>query len=201
MTLPLRQRTQYEKGGVGRWYWDYRDRLTLSHIAEQKVILDAGCGEGITLERLIRQFPDREIMGIDYAPENVAICGQKGLPARVGIVYSLPYANASVDCCLFMEVIEHLQEPGKALEEISRVLRKNGLLLLLFPNDLLFKLARLTFLKFKEAFAPSGHVKQWSPGKMKKALERTGFRIQAVQCLPFPYWPLCLHCLTVARKK
>lgn len=201
MSIPLRQRDQYQKGGVGRWYWDQRDRRTLSYIGDEEIILDVGCGEGITLERLLHRFPDRKIMGIDYAPENVSVCEQRHLPARLGNAYALEFEDASVDCCLFMEVIEHLQDPRKALGEIHRVLKNRGLLLLLFPNDLLFKGARLAFLKFKEAFAPSGHVKQWTPGKMRTALESAGFEIQVVQCLPFQYWLLSLHCLVVARKK
>lgn len=201
MTLPLLQRDQYGKGGVGRWYWDYRDWRTLSYIRDEKIILDIGCGEGITLENLLRKFPGRTIMGIDNSLENVAICEQHQLPARLGNAYELSFADSSIDCCVFMEVIEHLEEPVTALKEIHRVLRKKGLLLLLFPNDPLFKAARLIFLKFKEAFAPSGHVKQWTPLEMQKTLEEAEFEIEEMQCLPFKLWFCSLHCLIIAQKR
>jgi len=201
MRLPLQQREQYTKGGIGRWYWDYRDQKTLSYIRDEKIILDVGCGEGITLERLGEKFPDRKVMGIDCTSENVAVCEQHHLPARLGNVYELVFEDDSVDCCVFMEVIEHLREPQKALKEIHRVLRKRGLLLLLFPNDVVFKAARLSCFKFKEAFTPSGHVKQWTPRAMRKALERAGFEIEEMECLPFHFWVCSLHCLVVARKR
>ncbi len=201
MISPLLQREQYGKGGIGRWYWDFRDRRTLSHIGDEKNILDVGCGEGITLEKLIQKFPDRNIMGIDYSPEKVSICEQRQLPARRGNACELEFGDHSMDCCLFLEVVEHLLDPLKALREIHRVLRRRGLLLLIFPNDFVFKSARLGFGKFREAFAPSGHVKQWTPPKMRQALEGVGFAIQEVACLPFYFWWCSLHCLLVARRK
>ena len=197
----LLQRDQYAKGGIGRWYWDYRDRRTLSFIGKEKVILDVGCGEGITLERILKKFPDGIIQGIDDSAEKVQICRNLGLPARVGNVYDLAFAANSFDCCLLLEVIEHLKDPSRAFGEIHRVLKKGGLLLLIFPNDLLFKAARLCFFKLAEAFAPSGHVRQWTPGAMERALKTNGFEVQEMLCLPFGLWWFSLHCLVAARKK
>ena len=54
---PLIQREQYDKGGLGRWYWDRRDQIILDYIRpEDHDILDLGCGEGITLERLHKKI-------------------------------------------------------------------------------------------------------------------------------------------------
>jgi ubiquinone/menaquinone biosynthesis C-methylase UbiE len=201
MNAPLLQREQYGKGGIGRWYWDFRDRRTLSCIGDEKDILDVGCGEGITLQKLLQRFPDRHIEGIDYSPEKVSICEHLRLPARRGNACELEFEDHSKDCCLFLEVVEHLPDPLKALREIHRVLKRGGLLLLIFPNDFLFKVARLSFGKFQEAFAPSGHVKQWTPAEMLQALGGLGFAIQEVACLPFRFWWCSLHCLMAARKK
>jgi SAM-dependent methyltransferase len=197
----LWQRDQYAKGGIGRWYWDYRDRRTLSFIREENDILDVGCGEGITLERIVKKFPHRKILGIDDSAEKIQICHNLGLPARLGTAYELAFEADSFDCCLLLEVIEHLQDPLRAFGEIHRVLRKGGLLLLIFPNDPVFKVARFCFCKFEEAFVPSGHVRQWTPGAMEGALKENGFEVQKKLCLPFGLWWISLHCLVVARKK
>jgi SAM-dependent methyltransferase len=201
MTGELLQREQYAKGGIGRWYWDYRDERTLSCIRDEINILDLGCGEGITLAKILRKFPDRHVLGVDHSVEKVKICQDHQLPARPGSAYGLDWEDHSWDCVLFLEVIEHLLEPQKALREIHRILRTGGLLLLIFPNDFLFKVARLSFLKVREALAPSGHVRQWTPGEMSKALDGAGFEIKEVICMPFYFWLCSLHCLMVARKK
>jgi SAM-dependent methyltransferase len=201
MNGELVQREQYAKGGIGRWYWDLRDQRTLSFIQEEKDILDLGCGEGITLEKILCQFPGRNALGVDYSEEKVRICKEHNLPARQGSTYALDMEDRSWDCCLLLEVIEHLSDPQKALQEIHRVLRPGGLFLLIFPHDWLFKAARLGFLKFKEAFAPSGHVRQWTPGGMRRALREVSFEVQDEVFLPFTFWFCSLHCLMVARKK
>jgi len=201
MIAPLLQREQYAKGGIGRWYWDFRDRRTFSYIKKEKNILDVGCGEGITLEKLLQKLPECNAVGIDYSPEKVNICERHQLPARQGNACQLGFGDQSMDCCLFLEVVEHLLDPLKALREIHRVLRVGGLLLLIFPNDFLFKVARLGCGRFKEAFAPSGHVRQWAPGEMCRTLEAVGFGVQEVACLPFYFWRCSLHCLIVARRR
>lgn len=189
------QRELYAKGGITKWYWDFRDRAVLQYTAKADSVLDIGCGEGITLERVVRQNPNRRIIGIDPEPGNIKNCGR--LPALVGSVYRLPETNW--DCCLLLDVIEHLSNPLSALQRIHRALAKNGILVLLFPNYVMFFLARLACLKFKEAFAESGHVESWNLRKMEKLLGGAGFSVDMTQRLPIGVLPL--HYLIVARKK
>lgn len=197
----ISQREQYKKGGLGRWYWDYRDKKVISCIKDEHIILDIGCGEGITLEKLIKIFPNKNIKGIDYIKENVEICKNHGLPVDYGSVYDLKIENNSINCVIFLEVIEHLADYKKALQEIHRVLKPNGSLILIFPNDRIFKIARILTLNFKKAFYDPGHVKQWTPNTIKKLLKHRGFMVSGVNNLPFYFWPFSLHCLVVAKKK
>ncbi|MFH1457033.1 MAG: class I SAM-dependent methyltransferase [Patescibacteria group bacterium] len=194
------QRKQYQKRGIGRWYWNYRDRQILSFIKNKQSIIDLGCGEGITLEKLIKKFPDKDIRGIDYCRENIEICKKHRLPVEHGSVYDLKIKDNSINCIVFLEVIEHLDDPQRALSEIYRVLKKNGLLLLIFPNDKIFRIARILIFKFKEAFYDPGHTKQWTPKKIKKVLKKLDFKIIKINNMPFFFWSLSLHCLVVVRK-
>jgi len=195
------QREQYKKGVFGRWYWNYRDKKIISCIKNEHIILDIGCGEGITLEKLIKTFPNKNIKGIDYIEENIEICKKYGLLVEYGSVYNLKIENNSVDCIVFLEVIEHLTDYKKALQEIYRVLKPNGSLILIFPNDRIFKIARVLTLRFKEAFYDPGHIKQWTPKTIKKELRENGFKISKINNLPFYFWPISFHCLVVAKKK
>lgn len=194
------QREQYARGGVGVRYWDYRDRAAFAHLVGED-ILDAGCGEGITLEKLVRLFPDRRPVGVDTEPENLEICRRHRLPVQEGSLYALPFAAASFDTVLFIEVIEHLDDPATALAEIRRVLRPGGRAVIIFPNDRMFKLARLLTGKLREAFYDPGHVRQWTPAQIRQALHKIGLRVVAARNLPFVFWGISLHHLVVAEKE
>lgn len=88
-------------------------------------VLDAGCGEGV----LVEEFAGRlAIEGVDahYSSDRV----------RPGSLTSLPYADASFDRALCLDVLEHLtfEEQPRALAELHRVLRPGGELLVSVPN-------------------------------------------------------------------
>jgi ubiquinone/menaquinone biosynthesis C-methylase UbiE len=198
----LFQRQQYAKGGVGRWYWDLRDDAFLCEIpAKASTVLDAGCGEGITLEKLVHRFPDKKVTGVDLLDENVAICREHRLPVSKGTISKLDLPDGSIDCCILAEVIEHVENSEAVFRELWRVMKSGARLIIVFPNDAVFKVARLATLKIKEAFYDPGHVRQWTPGAMKKALEQCGFRVEKTKCTPFKFWTICLHGITVAVKQ
>ena len=194
------QRDQYARGGLGVCYWDYRDRVAFQYVIGND-ILDAGCGEGITLEKLVKLFPKANVVGIDTEPENLRICRRHQLPAQEGSLYALPFDDASFDTILFLEVIEHLDTPEKALSEIFRVLRPGGRIIVIFPNDSAFMLARLAMGMFREAFYNPGHVRQWTPRQIRRSLKASGFIPVAARSIPFLCWPICLHHVVAARKE
>lgn len=194
------QRDQYAKGGIGVRYWDYRDDTALRHVIGTD-LLDAGCGEGITLEKLVKLFPEAAVVGVDTEPENLEICRTHGLPVQAGSVYELPFSDASFDTVLFSEVIEHLDAPEQALREIRRVLRPGGRVIIIFPNDFMFKLSRIMTGMIREAFYDPGHVKQWTPRQIRKTLQALGFTLLSARSIPFLFWPVCLHHVIAARKE
>ncbi len=196
------QRDQYAKAGPGRRHWDQRDKSALNLIRPfHRIIVEPGCGEGITLEKMHRLFPDRTVFGIDILTENIEICKKHGCNVQQGDVYHLPLLSTSVDAVMFMEVIEHLNHPETAIREIHRVLVPGGRLVIVFPNDLIFKIARLIFLRFDEAAFDPGHVKQWTPDDMSRLLKKNGFTPVFMKNIPFRLWPISLHCIMAADKK
>ena len=197
---PLYQREQYRKRGIGHIYWDYRDKIALSYLDEpDRNIADLGCGEGITLEKISRLFPIRDCLGIDGLMENLLICTSHKLKVVGGDIYHLPLQKGSFDCALLLEVIEHLSNPEMAILEIHRILKPLGKLIIIFPNDAMFKIARMLTFKFKEAAFDPGHVRQWFPKDIKKFLQHYGFRILKQKNIPFFIWPLSLHHLIVCE--
>ena len=100
-------------------------RAWLDALPARTRVLDAGCGEGVLVEEYAGRL---DIVGIDphYTSDRV----------RHGSVTALPYADASFDRALCLDVLEHLtfEEQPRALAELHRVLVPGGELFVSVPN-------------------------------------------------------------------
>lgn len=91
-------------------------------------ILDIGCADRWIEQRLPR---GSDYIGLDYLATGKHMYGAR--PDLFADASQLPLADASVDTVVILEVMEHLRRPREALQEIVRVLRPNGRLLLSMP--------------------------------------------------------------------
>ncbi|WP_397544335.1 bifunctional 2-polyprenyl-6-hydroxyphenol methylase/3-demethylubiquinol 3-O-methyltransferase UbiG [Roseovarius salis] len=93
-------------------------------------VLDLGCAGGFMAERLAQE--GASVTGIDPAERAIdaaqAHARQAGLDIRydVGIGEALPYADDSFDAVVCVDVLEHVAELGRVLDEVGRVLRPGG---------------------------------------------------------------------------
>jgi SAM-dependent methyltransferase len=177
----MSQLERYEQGGIGRWYWDFRDRAIMD-LSPTGKILDVGCGEMITTRKI-------GAIGMDVDNGDVR-----------GSVYALPFKDESFDTVLFSEVIEHLNRPRAAIVEIRRVLKTGGRIIMLFPNDRTFKLAWFLCGMWGEITRDRGHLYQWEPLKAWAILYLNYFRVTFQRSIPFKYWPFSLHHIIVGEK-
>jgi 2-polyprenyl-6-hydroxyphenyl methylase/3-demethylubiquinone-9 3-methyltransferase len=103
-------------------------------------VLDVGCGAG-TFSRLWAELGHR-VVGIDInAPlvelgrERARAAGQE-LDLRVGSATEIPLPDRSFDIVCAPELLEHIQDYGRCLDELTRVLRPGGLIYLSTTNRL-----------------------------------------------------------------
>lgn len=111
-------------------------------------VLDVGCGTGLFLKPLI-VAGCTQLYGVDGPQDFTGRALSRGYKEVSEVadlnISPLPGANESFDLVVCKDVFEHLLNPTYALSEISRVLKKDGLLLLHVPNH--FPLVgRLKFL-------------------------------------------------------
>lgn len=115
------------------WYQGKRDLFDqiLKTINRQfGSALDLGCGVGSNLTVLAKY--SREVKGIDYSPQAVSFCRKKGYQnVLVGNVHHLNL-RSQFDLVLCSELLEHVNDK-KAVQEISKVLKKGGYFLFSVP--------------------------------------------------------------------
>lgn len=92
-------------------------------------ILDVGCGAGFLSNELGGKNFD--VTGIDISKDSLHIAQSYDTSKKVkylhGNAYSLPFRDGSFDAVVAMDILEHVEDPAKLIEEASRVLRQGGL--------------------------------------------------------------------------
>ena len=91
-------------------------------------VLDLGCNDGVFME-FLKERRQCEVKGVDISEVALKIAKDKGLDVQIADAEKLPFADKSFDAVVCMEVLSHLLDPIKALKEIRRVLKKDGVLL------------------------------------------------------------------------
>lgn len=128
------------------WQGDALDRKfarTLELVAGHlpcDAFLDAGCGDGRYLAAVAHSDgrPAR-IVGTDISERILETARAAAAPVEPELVRAnveaLPFADASFDVVLCAQVVEHLLDPQAGLEELARVLRPDGVLVLTTDNE------------------------------------------------------------------
>lgn len=111
----------------------WRKGLQLSHIKDDALVLDVGCGTG----RWLRRYSQRGLrpVGVDATEGMLQRAAASGLKCSlvVGLAQSLPFDDGAFDLVSAVTVIQHIPPTCQtdALKEMARVLRPGGHLLLL----------------------------------------------------------------------
>ena len=103
----------------------------------QDVIIDIGCGSGVQLKEIGKNGYSRAV-GIDVNLNALRFAKGRSLPDAEFILADaqyLPIRSSSVDKIICAEIIEHVKDPRLLINEISRVLKQRGAVIITTPND------------------------------------------------------------------
>lgn len=171
------------------WYADISNTVATSewHVGFIKKyagrkVLDLGCATGkygVELKRF-----GFEWVGADINEKYVEMARRKGLESHT-VSGTLPFVDRSFDTVIMIEVLEHVTEPKKILDEASRVARKN--ILITVPDCAGFEELRSGGLTY-EHFLEIDHVNFFTKDSLKKLLSGYSDDVKVGQARPIRPW-------------
>ena len=161
-------------------------------------VLDAGCGEGHLLEACYKTYPNNQYYGIDITDIALEKARQRcpSIHFQKANLASTRYEAETFDAVTCTEVIEHVIDYQVVLGELQRILKKDGFLIITFPNEFLWTVSR--FILRRDPVKVPDHVNSFDPARMKSLVRSE--MVKQIQ-LPFntPFF-MSLGCLMKFKK-
>jgi demethylmenaquinone methyltransferase/2-methoxy-6-polyprenyl-1,4-benzoquinol methylase len=95
-------------------------------------IVDLATGTGDLALAVQKKLPEAEVTGVDFVPEMLELARRKGVRETIlADAMKLPFPDASFDCVTIAFGLRNMENWRDALVEMSRVLKRDGRLLVL----------------------------------------------------------------------
>lgn len=149
-----------------------RERICASFIEKnlEGKTLNLGAGEIKWIENDVlfgkKNFISSDIDENNLGKDNLAI------HKRMVDAENIPFNENYFSQVIILDVLEHIKNDSKVLDEIHRVLKKSGILVLSVPND--------TLLSFLNPIRYAQHERHYSISKITGLLKQKGFKIEKI---------------------
>jgi len=173
-------------------YWQ---RKRHNHIVGNAVTgghtLDIGCGSS----RILRSL--NHVVGLDILMNKVRYMRKYGKPLVNGSIFALPFQTNSFDCVICSQVIEHIRISMVPFQEMSRVLKPGGRLILGTPDyrTIMWRIIEPLYGFFIPGGYEDEHITHYHREGMVHLLDTLGFSVEKV------LYVLRAELIIVARKK
>lgn len=179
--------SQRYQGDQGRSYYDklfstatehgrlYQCRYFQPYCGPDRVVLDLGCADGL----MLRQLPARRHVGVEVNAAAREAC--EAASASPSIPFDLHASldtvdDASIDVAYSNHVLEHVQHPYAVLEQLNRVLKPGGVLVLVTPFDDWRQGSQRRWTQGDI----NNHLYTWSPMNIGNLVHEAGFVVETV---------------------
>lgn len=192
-----RKYTEDGQGKIGRklldnYFVSVGNLIEASGVASKKsaAAIEIGCGEGFSTARLRQLLPDHVKLQASEYVASLVPKAQKRNPSVDVVqesVYETGHKDDSFDLIFLLEVLEHLDYPDVALDELARILKPDGYLILGVPREPLWCALNMSRGKYLTHLGNTpGHLNHWSAYMLKRYINRH-FGPVLIQNKPLPW--------------
>tara|TARA_Y100000768_G_C23980353_1_gene685417 strand:+ start:123 stop:806 length:684 start_codon:yes stop_codon:yes gene_type:complete len=136
--------------------------------------LDFGCGYGTLISYLKTKF-NLEIIGFEINPDAIEKLNTK----KINLINSLDENKERFDQVVSLNVLEHIENDQKTIEDINHLLKDNGMLVLYLPHSMKI---------WTELDELVGHYRRYTKKDLFTKLENANFEIQSWEYVDFIGW-------------
>ena len=152
-------------------------------------VYEAGCGEGHVIEFVLSKYkPDRAGVS-DLSEKKIKEAAEmlgKNVETEVASIYEIPLEDNSYELVIASEVLEHLDDPSRALRELERI--SSRYVLVSVPREPIWRVLNFCRGKYMKSFGNTpGHIQHWSISSFKKFLRENSKMNIFLTLLPFPW--------------
>lgn len=174
----------YQKGVAKnplQWLWHTLKIASFKKLAgntEFYSILDVGCASGFMANKISQLFPESKVTGVDVYQAAIDFAKKRysHISFLVTDAHKLPFKNNSFDLVICYETIEHVVEPKTILQEIKRVTKKDGKIIIAMDSgNLLFRLIWPVWEKTFGRVWQGAHLHPFHHSDLEKIIKETGF--------------------------
>lgn len=158
-----------------------RKVVEMAELQKDSLVVEVGSGTGFTTEEIVKIVPPENVFCVDLTPEQIKKAKKKlKVNFFIGDAENLPFKDKIFDSAISAGSIEYWPNPQKGIEEMARVTKKGGKVVVLAPrepeNPLIRKIAEKIML-----FPSTDECVAW--------FERAGLKdIEFVEMGPYRFW-------------
>jgi SAM-dependent methyltransferase len=164
-------------------YWQRtRHRIILGFLSaapspSHATVLDIGCGSS----RIIQDLP--EAIGLDILMPKLRFLRDRHSRLVRGSIFSLPFPDDVFDVLICSEVIEHIPDAPPVFEEMTRVLRTGGTLILGTPDygRWLWWVLEWLYGKILPGAYAHEHITHYTQASLRQRILAYGYAIQELR--------------------
>lgn len=164
-------------------YNKFEHRLVIMSklIKKHSTVLDLGCGTGFFLEYIKSNC--KSVQGIEISSRAANIGQKKGLNIKVADLHSqFPFNDNHFDTIIAGEIIEHIYDTDFFLNEVKRILKPNGDLIISTPNIATLGRRLMLLVGINPSIETSlenaaGHIRYFTKSSLEQLLNKHNFNI------------------------